>query len=903
MTLKKHNFFDFWLLLVVPLLLLTLFSCRDDREKLTTLGGVIEDSNLEEDSKVYLGNRERWLYWENGDQIFVWSSSTETGTYDLDEDSHKQLMGNFKSESSTVTANSKIYAFYPPSLATAAGAGGGTVTNDGTTIFWPRSHVYRENNTATEPDSSFGKAAMPMVAYREAHDSRPLFFHSLAGIMRFQLFAGAGLTDEANDEFTIQTITFEANPASTDKRLSGLFTISKNSLENNQPYITSVADPTPSDEDRTVSITGINKKIGGTGGNKNNLFTFYLPLPAVANPYGDGQHYTRYQLKMHVIGTQNNGTEDVAKYFVRTLTVDIRRLSITMMPAMEINSVVDASAGTGSTGTPTIVGCGTEDRPFQIYTADQLVYLRERFNAGERVNGQAFGSSTYVKICRSDITLLPPSSKALAAKDDPTGTSAVWTEGFNNFSGVMYFSSSAGENGGIANLSNAPLFEEIAASGNVTGVYVKGDKTFSSGSGTFSPLCNVNNGTMTDCHNLCNVTSTSGHNLAGLCVTNNGTITGGANVGLLHTTGGNVAGICYTNNGVLQGDFSLSTAIPHGDNIAGICFTNSSTGRVEDCQVSANVNPYNASGNWGVIVFSNSGSVTNCRSVGSAVFSTSGSVGGVVNTNYSGGVIDGCSRSVMLRGGGGSVGGIVAVMEGGTVRNCAVDREKGIYGTPSGSSNQADYAGGIVGWLKAGEVYNSYSLSSVTGAVNGGSVIGRIDKGATIENCWSDITTPHFVGDVSTTRPDQGEIGPFCFSGSASDTTRDCSLILPKWYRIMVPWNLKHKVDVAEAALGTDETLSGVMARFKSLRDGFYVPAYYGTSGTPPDPNASTRPTGDKYLYEALNLWVTNYGGGVSWSWTSTENANYDIYPIYTNSKNAAKRYPPVTARHSYKRR
>lgn len=860
---RGYKRYCFWSLLLV--LLLTVVSCHKNKEPLTYLSGTIVDNPEEEDTKVYLSDRERWLRWEKGDQIYVWSNSGEKGLYNLMDASHKHLTGTFESAgNSGIVANSALYAFYPPTLAT---NGSGFVGEGSMYLFFPREHPYRDNTSdpdpATDPDSSFGKGVMPMVAFRDASDDHELSFHALAGVLRLQLYGGSGLTEE----FTINTITLEEQT----KRLSGNFNITKSDIEDNQPHVTATAVVT--DDDRKISITGINKSIGGNGVNKDNLFTFYLPLPAVANPYGSDPHHTEYKLKMHVIGTQGDNT----KYFVRTLTVDIRRLSLTLMPAMEINTLSDVQAGTGSEGTPRIVGSGTVDRPFQIYTAEQLAYLRDRMNNNQTVNGQVITESTHVKIVRSDIMLVPPrsGSKASGIKEDTVGKTVVWTEGFRNFKCRMYFSSSAGENGGIMNISDVPLFESISNTGNVEGVYVKGDKTFTSGSGTFSPMCGVNRGTMTDCHNRCNVTSESGHNLAGLCCENYGIITGGANDALLESTGGNVAGICYTNEsgGRLQGNFSLSSSIPTGDNIAGICFENKSGGIVENCQVAANIPTISSSGNWGVVVFENSGEVTNCRSVGTIVFTTSGSIGGVVHTNNTDGTIDGCSLNVTLRGGHDYVGGIVAYMSGGELRNCSVDGDRFIYGIPSGgSSNQATYAGGIVGYLHGGEVYNCFNRCPVTGAVNCGSVLGRIDDGAIIENCWSDYSHD-FLGEKSTSRPDQGEIGPFCFSSYASDASWNCVYIdKSNGYTIRVPQQMTDMVTAAVAAAEAAEgSLDPTMARFKNLTD--------GTAGST--------------LLDALNYWKTNYGSSC-WSWVISSAG----YPVY-NPTGVSKHHRSVTMRHA----
>lgn len=846
MTLKKYKGFGVLSLLMVVMLLLTVVSCKKDEVKLQYIGGIIERAPDQDGSKIYLSDNERWLRWEKGDQIYVWSSSTEKGIYNLIDDSHQELEGTFESDNTGVTANTALYAFYPSSLYVSGNA-------SGFNLKLPRCHVYRDYYESTnpnftiDPDYSFGRGAMPMVAHRRASVDSALFFHSVAGIMRFQLFGGSGLTTE----FTIDSIQFEEQT----KRLSGSFSISGDVIRDNQPFLTSVSDPS-TDGGKFVSITGANNtSITKTiGGSTNNLFTFYLPLPAVGYPYGIGTHDTTYNLKMHVFGKQGS----VRKYYVRTLQVTIKRLSITMMPALEINTLSDGSDGDGSDGDVRLVGCGTEDRPFQIYDINQLVYLRDCMNSvTHHINGLDFTSTTpYIKICRSDISL----------------DNSNWTTGFVDFNGYMYFSSSAGEHGGIKNESDHPLFESINATGSAVGVYVKGDKTFSSGSGNFSPLCGTNNGTMTDCHNLCNVTSETGHNLAGLCVTNNGTITGGANAANLNSPTGNVAGICYTNAGTLQGNFSLSSAVPVGANIAGICYSNGASAQVRNCQVSADILPrIESTGHWGVVVFENSGTVDNCRAVGTIVFSTTGSAGGIVNTN-NGGSVNNCSLNIDLYGGNGSVGGIVAVMNGGDVLNCYVNAaDHNINGKPYGSeSPQATYAGGIVGKLHGGTVKNCFSRCSVIGAVKSGTVLGSIDNSATIENCWSD-QEHHFLGDLEASRADYGAIGLSCFSAYSPDTNINCVLILKHWYRIMVPFSMRNV----------------------SALSAYYVSTYYVPTPNPPELKPTTRPGNDKYLCDALNSWVKTNGLGTyrSWTDTKTSSAYYDTYPILESAKSATKRY------------
>lgn len=172
-AMKKSN-----IILLMALLTLVAVSCRDDEVKLTTLGGIIEDTPVADDSKVYLSDRERWLRWENGDKIQVLDANGNSSTYTLDPSFHQQLNGVFSSEASSITASTIIYGFYPSTMAPASIASTMTLT-------LPSSHPYRTAVDPTHPDSSFGKGAMPMVAYRDADDGRPLRFHSLAGILRF----------------------------------------------------------------------------------------------------------------------------------------------------------------------------------------------------------------------------------------------------------------------------------------------------------------------------------------------------------------------------------------------------------------------------------------------------------------------------------------------------------------------------------------------------------------------------------------------------------------------------------------------------------------------------------------------------------------------------------------------
>ncbi len=682
-----------------------------------------------EGTKVYLGHAEQWLYWEQDDKIHTVVGSEESDCYLISGEN--TLDAYFRSENELPSGDG--YAFYPETLYQSK------IDDNTFNITLPAVHPYRQDQNGTHPDSSFGRGAMPMVCYAEGGFEKEIYFHVVAGVLRIQLYSSTG-------DKQIESITF----TSPSQQLSGSF--KAHDVQHNQPWLTSNST---AEADRTITISDINKTIG-TGAQK--LLTFYLPLPAVGTPSSGNptpdpiaaNSKTQYEIQMKVKLAGSN------TYLVKNIRADIHRRNITMMPALDITAF---NATTGAANVY-LVGSGTKDRPFQIYSYSDLDIVRAAMKNNLTINGQTIrgisdnspDGPTCFKIVRSDIEL-----------------GDAWTEGIENFKGYMYFASATATNGGITNNSGVPLFESISSEGRVELVYVKGNQTIA-GDAAYSPMCHINNGEMIDCHNKCAVTATTSRGIAGLCAINNGTIIGGANEALL-VTNGNVAGVCYTNNGTLQGNFSLSSAIPRGNNIAGICYNNNN--KVVDCLVSANVNPVNSTGNWGIIAFNNNsgGIIDNCISTGAIVFTTTGSIGGVCHNNA--GIVCGCRNKVTLRGATGSVGGIVAEMTGGEVFNCDSEGDHFIDGTASPDVTiRAQYAGGIVGNLQGGAVNNCYNHCMVQGAVDCGGIAGTIEDGAQINNCWSAMGHD-FIGDNLAT----GGPGTFCFSGNPPDANIGCNIV------------------------------------------------------------------------------------------------------------------------------
>lgn len=721
----------------------TLLTAGCKKKEILEFGGQMDQFSAtdENGSKTYLGHAEQWIYWETGDKIKVFDGSNAVPCELVS--GARTLDAYFRSESTLNVDAKKFWAIYPST----------SYGSSYTDLIFPATQTYRENSDATHPDSSFGRGALPMVAYDAtgmAHQGT-IYFHVVAGILRVQILS--------NTTKTIDQITFKevgSEHGSSNKQISGHFNVQD--INQNQPYLTGT---TVTDESRTIVINNINKEVGPT-----KLLTFYLPLPAVTS----ASAVTNYILRMTVKTTDN-------KYFTRDFNADIHRRNITMMRALEVTTWSTSADGSGSLSDIRLVGSGTKDRPFQIYSGKELAQLRDVYNNGGTINGQTIrGYSesskeepTYVKIVRSDIVLLNNddyNALPAAERDNPSSRYVYWHTGIQNFRGYMYFASSTATNGGISNQSDKPLFESIATDGYVYRVYVKGTCTpmLFSGS-TFSPMCHTNNGTMKECHNKCVVTTeTENANLAGLCVINAGSIIGGANEAQLTSTNGNVAGICYTNNSMIQGNFTLSVAVPQGKNIAGITYNNNAN--VKDCQVSSNT-AITSTGNWGVIAFNNNsaGVIDNCTSTGTVVYTIDGSVGGICNVND--GTVKNCTNGVEIRASSGNVGGIVATMDNANAvvyNSCT--RAPFLNGALD-AVRVADNIGGVVGYLGAGKVYNCYNASLVSGATNSGGMIGFLanNAAADVQNCWS-AQGQSFVGLYENAT--EHHVGPFCFSATVA---------------------------------------------------------------------------------------------------------------------------------------
>lgn len=681
-------------------------SCQREETIKMTLNATLEQPQGDNDNdsvgaKNYLTNEEQWIYWERGDEIGVGSSNGGGGNGNGTAPSTSTVTSGagtrfayFNTQMTTTPGATDYFAIYPRSSYMDEYV---KVNNINVPyLLYPASMPYRPNSDGTDPDHSFGKNCFPMVAWFRpvvvgGETQADIDFHSVSGLVRFHLYSPSATAAKINS-ITFTSVAHDDIPA---RQISGKFMITN--INQNAPYLEGTSSAA-GDKTITMPFTDVPdeaRTIGG--GNSGKYMTFYLPLPAIVSGTTGSTHssgsaaanQTKYAIQMVV--SSDKGT------FTRGMTVTIRRNSIMKMQALGIED------WTNSTNSVGLVGCGTQERPFQIYDVADMRLVRDAFrtaatnNVAPVINGVTVTGDTYFKVSRTDIVLNPDNWQ-------PSGSHSA---GIENFIGHFICSTNAPTTFGISNTSEYPLFESIGTNGVVEYATVRGTIVYDrSTSVPFSPLCNVNNGTMSNCHNMCSVAS-NGARLAGLCVTNHGTIIAGANYGTLTTgtsEGTAVAGLCLYNYGTVQG-VEVSSATLTSQHVAGICLQNKSQGVVKDCIVTVSGTYGIPTGAYcGMVVYDNEAGATvdNCFVQGQS--STRSSIGGIVFNNM--GTINYCRSDLAMTVA--KAGAGIAVNQFGTaaeIRNCFT-RSKSMRIVAS------EAAAGIVCYLKGGAVRNCYNRAS-----------------------------------------------------------------------------------------------------------------------------------------------------------------------------------------------
>lgn len=719
MTMKKTRLILKTLLLGAALLF---SACVDEEDKVSIqFNANIEqlDAGQNDGAKTHFVD-ERWIYWDEWDQISLASNASgsefaEAWLLNHGSTDYSEFNGVFQT---TMAAGSKYFVgLYP-------------MDNDGHQVVAkginsPYFSTLKIKLPSTQPytnDTSFSKDVMPMVAWYggEWADSPNtpfnLDFHSLGGIVRLQIF---NITNTAT---TISSITITSK-GRDEKQLCGLFDVEK--YNTYDPYLTpkSVVD----DADKTIEMT-CGQELAANG-----LLSFYLVLPATKGVDAS----TTYQLKMTV-------TTNDSRTVTTNFTVPVRRNGITYMQALGL----DFDDGASDVG---IVGNGTKERPFKIYSIRDLRYIRSCFASSPvTINKQLVTEDTYFRIMNSNISL-------------ETEGDNLWNSGIQNFKGHLTYYATNSSTPCIVNKTKFPLIITNTAQGHIEGVTIKSDLTAPVyPSENFSPLCLTNNGEMKDCH-IMSGAGESAYNMTsedigigGICVENTatGTLDGCGCMATIRCPSRPVAGICLVNRGTVKGCFTTSSmSAPGASKVSGICGENYSTGTIRDCYFAARITESTA--DWAGIVLNNRGKVEHCYASSTAVITSSGSVAGIVGNNTAAtGEINYCWSEASLRGR--YVGMIATNVSDGKIINSFCNNPNMTMTLIAVAGTGEHYAGGLVAHLSGGSVVNSFvhmnHINQLDEKGYAGALVGKL-SGGTIDNCYAYETyTPSrtFYGSVAS---------------------------------------------------------------------------------------------------------------------------------------------------------
>ena len=591
------------IMLMLALVALLFAGCKKEELVDFQVLAVSESTEGVPGAKTRLVN-ESFVYWETGDTISLrhLDRKAVAAVFQKSYGNNDSVKAVFLPlENQKVPRSGKFIALFPYNV-------NNILKEKDVKVVMPSEQGYREDGSA---DFSFGRKACPMVAYGgfkdETDDLVRMLFHNLCGLVRLQILNGPEAKASMVTKITI------SSESGSGQQLSGLFAVK--GYDQNAPWLDSTS---AAKKDKSITITPSESVSIPTGG-----LTFYIALPARS-----ATGTTEYKdLDLTITGKDKDGKTYSAS---RRFTTGVRRNGITYMPALTVTEW-DEGSGSGD-ATTGITGHGTQERPFLIYSAKDLKQLRDACNGSEILNGvELDDTNVIVRIMRSDIIL----------------DKMNWTRGFNNFKCTMiYGATQANSRPGITNNSQVPIFHTL--SGVVRGLTVRGKllETYNEEeTDNFSPLCHTNYGTIKNCmvgdtSSFCITGAPQTKAIAGLCVYNNGTITGCGCRGKL--AAGRIAGICYRNTGTIERCYAASpmqgmVGSTHSQQAAGICYENQGT--VQDCYMAANINKANTS--WGGIVYLNSGTLKNSYLDASGIIQSRTSVGGIVNT-MTDGLVDGC---------------------------------------------------------------------------------------------------------------------------------------------------------------------------------------------------------------------------------------------------------------------
>ena len=724
-------------------------SCRDEEMMNFNFNARVEVPTS--DDKVFM-HQERFIFWEEGDEITIASNK---GLYDVEgnyahatlvdagavpgEDGEDFNFFNGVFITSMPWGSEYFLGVYPKftedQLANWCAPNENNSDFGTVKIRMPMAQPVRTTTTASGADISdytFDKNVFPMVAWygggtaswTDSTTAYNLDFHSLAAIVRVQLYNITG------NNFTLDSIVFTSRDS---KQLSGTFRVVDYKTED--PHLEALSGST-----RVAIVkknhTSLNLPINGS-----DLRSFYLVLPA----YKGRHENTTFSLTMSIYGNSS------ASSFNKNFTVSTRRNGITYMRAIAIDNI--------STPTlpPGLAGNGTLDRPFKVYNEEDMRYLRYCYNTTHKINNQPIADFTapgpYIRIMRSDITL-----------------GANWkeeTSGIRNFKGTMtYTTSGTNTVQAVTNGTDVPLFHSIGPDGHVEGVAIDCHGSVTLAASDYTPFCITNEGEIKNCRVITStgtmqIQTPGGAELGvgGLCLTNRstGTITGCGCLAVFNAAGRNIGGICLRNEGTITGCYVAAPMdVTGAATLGGICHQNTSDGTVKDCYFANALN--NKTYNIGGIVYTNNGLIEHCYMGETSSIITTGTVGGIVNTNGTSsslyGTINYCWVEAQLRG---SSTALIACDNYADIVNSFCDNSY-TFVTLS-TSNNGLYAGGLVAYHYNGTIANCFlhykRVQRLNNIGNIGGMVGLVTGStAYIKNCYAyevDGTQTFYGTTVGTT--------------------------------------------------------------------------------------------------------------------------------------------------------
>lgn len=331
------------------------------------------------------------------------------------------------------------------------------------------------------------------------------------------------------------------------------------------------------------------------------------------------------------------------------------------------------------------LGNGTQENPYQINSAEQLAYLAQRVNEGEKYDNSYF--SLNVSLDLNNLNWVPIGGNITDSTSvDDVVSNMIFNGIFDGKSHSVYNLNAKHEESEAIG-----LFGALGQDGKINDLSIKSGNI--EGRLLVGGICGVNYGMIQNCNNLANVTARS-----------------------------------------------LNGESKNGNYSGGITGYNETTGNIINCSNSGSITSTNGSDSWnggwaaGIAGISK-GNISDCINSG-AIYAKHYRAGGIVGT-FSIGTIKNCTNSGKIYSGWRGAGGIVGLCcDGGKIYNCS--------NTGDVSAN-TDEAGGIAGDVN-GNINDNSSYSLIKNCINNGTVqanqryfggiTGSIDStGDIVENC------------------------------------------------------------------------------------------------------------------------------------------------------------------------